>query len=349
MRNRHARRCRFTQRFAFRWSLVALCVSAAGCASARGPAAKLSELGTRVSDAGEANFTQARESMDRYAEGLVLLSAVGTPIADPGTIAKFDTIAYAFALRSAVFGRLSDAYAAFGDLAAYDAAGEFGKSINSLSGAVQAWGVAISAPVGAGIQLVGEEVMRGRQNQKLRNGSRLLRTQLETISTLLKAEQTISENNRMNVVQGNALTAVTLWEMGLGRADGIFRPHASTLGLTFDSLQYQHWAAAWQEGRRAGELGTSTAANGSSTAPLRTVTAADSALNHAVRSIVARRAMRQGELEAENYAQMISAVDRLIAAHRRFEAGQSFTLSDLSGSIARLQALLDQYKKASES
>lgn len=347
----HAPHARFTRRVAAlsRLSLVALSVVSAGCASARGPAAKLSELGTRVSDAGEANFAQAREGMDRYTEGLVLMAAVGRPIADAATIARFDTISHAFALRSAVFGRLSDAYGSFGDLAAYDAAGEFGKSINSLSGAVQAWGVAISAPMGAGLQLVSEEMMKGRQNQKLRTGSHLLRAQLEVISALLRAEQTISENNRTNVVQGNALTAVTLWELGLGRADGIFRPHASTLGLAFDSLQYQRWATEWQQGRRASELRPPVRGNGRATAPPRTVTPADSALHRAVRSIVARRAIRQGELEAENYAQMISAVDRLIAAHRRFEAGQSFALSDLAGSIARLQTLLDEYEKASGS
>ena len=121
--------------------VLALCASSLACASVpRGDAARLASAGARTALASRAFVLETQVGIERTVEASYLIAPL-TGREPPGDamLSSVARIESAVRARAEVLRSLGELYAAFGELAAFDAEAEVATALSNLSGAAGAY------------------------------------------------------------------------------------------------------------------------------------------------------------------------------------------------------------------
>lgn len=302
----------------------------AACSSTDLGAAK--ELG----QAGGKTFTEFADAygatgkqFSQYREAIILRSALAPVQLDlkPPEQAQVDQVVKEMATRAAAMRAFVRAYKAFEDLASYDAAGEMDKALSNLGDSISVFAAAVGSPLAVPAAKVATSVIASAggiiageaQKAKLRSASEGIRVNLEAFKEIheFANEQKAIVGIRRDIFNAQARVASGLWRRGV--------------------LTANKYAAGWAMGSGLDVLDEKTHPVTAKTYP-DLATPIDQAL----------RERRNAERDAidEVYAETGATVGDLIAAHKKFEAGQPIDVAELRVRIAKLDGLLTRLHTA---
>ena len=182
--------------------LAVLCLSACTTID-RGAAQKLAATGVSLSSASARQFTQIESALQVYVAREYMLSALDPQKFSPPTSSmrqSIDAYSSALRLRGGVLRQLARTYQSFGELASYDASAEMEKSLDGLTGVVNALATALGAvsplsvPAAGVITAIGGAVAQQVQSRKLKKSSELLRVLVDEFVVLLKLEKSLHQD-----------------------------------------------------------------------------------------------------------------------------------------------------------
>jgi hypothetical protein len=302
-------------------ALVAIAL-VSGCSTVViGDAQRLAQTGSKAASSMEAAVTVPRDQLDRYVRSEYLRSGLQPGISPPSpqTLASIASIKSSLAARASALDSLGTLYGAFGDLAAYDAGGEFAKATSGAVGAVNGYARTVgadalvtaqpAAALSSGAGLIGEEV----QKRKLREASAIVRGVVEQLAAVLTAERDAVTALLELSAQETQLVLIQLWEARMLDARPLLEEFATAPGLAF----------------RAGPL-----------------TAESERLRPAVTSLLRYDIDEQQRRATASYDASLRGLTQLAAEHRKFEAGAPLTLELVEQQLARLKAIFETVKSA---
>lgn len=301
---------------------------AAALASAGGAAARSAGDAVRETAAG----------VDRYVEAQLLLAPLtGRPEPAEEPLATLGKVRAALAARTEALSVLGAAYAAFEAHASFDAAGQVERGVNDLTGAVNAYREALGEPRVASVPAwsLGRALgglAGARQARQLKTASAGIRESLERLVDLLRREKELHASVRRVLVEGQGSAARAFAALGLGRPGALLAPHAAVFGLVYDEKEYDGALSLLRkEPSITGQAGATR----------------EDDLRAALDRVLEYRVARRVDLEAVLVDETLAGLDALVLAHRAFEAREESDLAAVTARVAAVQALLDEYRKAS--
>ncbi len=311
---------------------VASFVCCASCSSvSREAASALATQGQNAATTYATSVNTTKAELDTYVEGQYLIAPL-TDRAEPSAsmLKSINDVQSALSLRAQMMVQLVGTYGAFGDLANYDAAGQVNQAIVNLSGAVNAYGAAVSpgsTPIsGAAASIAGEAggfLAAAEQSKRIRQASTLIRSQLTTIVPLLEKEKTALKNVQDEIVDGSRDTELALWDKGFANPSPILGNQLGQLGLRFEQADYQHHFDALSDSDRAN-------------------------FRKAIGLVVRYRAQRQATLQAEILDQNIDGLSALIGEHKKLEQGEDLNLQALTIHVTQMRAFIDELNTSTQ-
>jgi len=319
--------------------VLAALAALSGCATpVRSRALALASTGASAARTAGDSLLETRSAVDRYLESQHLLGPLtGLPAPSGDTLASLGGVKKALGARAEVMRSLGDAYLALEALAAFDAGGAVEKGVHGLAGAVTEYRAALGQPpVSASPAFTlgkGAGLLAGaRQAARLKAASGAIRESLEKAVELLRREREVHASVRRVLVEARGATARALASLGLGRPGPLLAPHAAAFGLVFDEKEYDGALALLRKEPSA------TGAPGK--------TRADD-LRLALDRVLELRVARQAELEGALVDETLAGLESLVVAHTAFEAKAEPDVAAVTGHVAAVRALLDEYRKAS--
>ena len=314
-------------------------VALAGCASPVRPRAiGLASAGAAAARVAGDSIRETEAGVDRYVEGQLLLGPLtGRPEPAEETLAALRKVRGALAARSEVTAALGAAYAALEAHASFDAASAVERGVNGFAGAVGAYRAALGeAPVASASAWSLGRALGGlagaRQARQLKAASAEIRASLERVVELLRKEREVHASLRRALVEGQGSAARAFAALGLGRPGALLAPHAAAFGLAWDEKEYDGALALLRkEPSITGQAGTTR----------------EDDLRAALDRVLAYRVGRRAELEGALVDETLAALEALVLSHRAFEASEESDLTAVTGRVASVQSLLDEYRKAS--
>jgi hypothetical protein len=296
---------------------------------------KLADQGTSVAATTQASILEVRDNIEPYVEGQLLLAALtGRPEPSQAMLDSISRISDALTLRAEVMDALSRAYAALSAHPSYDAGADVESAVKDLGGAVSAYAAVISpavAPVVAGaswaLSKASGALVGNRQVKELKAASATIRERLKDFKDALEKERAVHEAIKTEIATNSGLTASALWKVGLADPGSLIKEQIGSLGLVYEerALSAARAIMKTQPG--------STAAR----------TREDDFVD-AVGKVVKRRAAHRAELQAAIVGDTISSLDRLIAAHAKFERGEPMSLEAIAQQLATIRGKVDALK-----
>ena len=319
-------------RISFKTVAIAWVVACASCSSMSREAA--SALATQGQDAASAYATSVnttKAELDTYVEGQYLIAPL-TDRDEPSAsmLKSINEVQSALSLRAQMMMQLAETYRAFGNLANYDAAAQVNQAMVNLSGAVNAYGAAVSpgsTPIsGTASSTAGEvgALLAGaEQSRRIRQASALIRTQQTKIGPLLEKEKTTLKNVQDEIVRGSRDTELALWDAGFADPSPILAAQLGQLGLQFEPADYQHHFDALSKSDRAN-------------------------FRSAIGSVVRYRAQRQAALQDEILDQTVDGLSALIGEHEKLEQGKDLNLPALTAHVTQMRAFVDELNASTQ-
>jgi len=219
-----------------------------------------------------------------------------------------------------VFSRLGQAYEAFYNLAAYDAAGGIEPAINELGDAVNGYAATLSQAAVLSraekdsIAGIGGLVTVHIQKRRVVKASQLIRQRLEELSRLLADPlvkiQMTSFNKNLTASRSAAVTM--LWEKGLLDPTPLITELGRDAGLKAGKDALKIIAAPGGANFKEG-LGL----------------------------VVKARMDRRSDLIEQGYDATVKTINELIASHVKLEKGEELSPAQLRSTIIELQLITD--------
>jgi hypothetical protein len=321
----------FLSKISFTAAAVASFVCCASCSSAsREAASALATQGQNAATTYATSVNTTKAELDTYVEGQYLIAPL-TDRAEPSAsmLKSINDVQSALSLRAQMMVQLAETYGAFGDLANYDAAGQVNQAIVNLSGAVNAYGAAVSPGStisGPAASIAGEAggfLAAAEQSKRIRQASTLIRSRLTTIVPLLEKEKTTLKNVQDEIVDGSRDTELALWDKGFANPSPILGSQLGQLGLRFEQADYQHHFDALSNSDRAN-------------------------FRKAIGLVVRYRAQRQATLQAEILDQTIDGLSALIGEHKKLEQGEDLNLQALTVHVTQMRAFIDELNTSTQ-
>ncbi len=316
---------------------IVFCISVlfAGCASLQ-KSQQLARQGIEVATTIGASYQLSKEELETYVEGEYLLSGFDPMKYPPPTenmLRNINIVKDELQLRKNMFDELASVYASFEALSAYPAGENMQAALGSLTGSIDNYlkfykkqndnDAAIPDSAAKLIKMVGGAVAGIEQKSSVRKASAMISARLKAIKKLLKkqSELVALEGIREEIEDGKMDVLINLWQTGVCSATPILEKFASAYGLALDTQKAVY-------------------------------TAADERIKKPIEEVLKYRHRQQKELINSSYGESLNALDALIEAHHKLEAGEDVSLvtvkafmEKMSGYVNAIRGLKNEGRK----
>jgi hypothetical protein len=306
------------------WSLTL-----AACSNINlGDASQLGSTGNQAATTYENTIKATSTEIDRYRELQYLTAPLRNLPAPDSTLLGYLTVTEnALSARANLMAQLANVYSSFGALASYDAQGNVTGSINGLAGAgndfahaVGVTGNPIPEVAGSVIANAGGLIASDIQKHKVKAASAEIRERLTMLVPLLQKEQSTMVDLQRGLGASVGSAAVELWNHGIGSPDPIFADDIGTFGLQYVPGSYKTACKQFPPSQQQ---------------------VCFTSVQQGVVDVVQLRAQRDVETQIRVLNSNIQAIQALLDAHEKLEAGDPIDLATLSANIADMQSIVN--------